>query len=343
MALGTSNRDTQGADEGITDEQGLYKHLYAAINGEVLDGFRVRQSSTPNLAVRVGMETGIVDSALIRDTANLYPYSVFQTGTAADVTIDTPHSTNPRRDIIVMYLDRGQDTSSAVPNNTNGVVKLAAVKGTPASSPSDPTDPDIQTEIGSNNPFIKLARVRVPSSAPTIVNSYIDDIRDLATPGMQGPHSAEAYIANNSIAYVSGGWANLNTNASRNVSGITYPGITSRTDTFKINRTGWYNIGAIARVSDGGSGEFIIRAVALDSSGTVIRGLSGSSIQGGGLGGIVAFDASVYLSANEVLSFQVFNTSGWRPNGNADTVGANQLVTQEDKAVATRFWAVEQR
>lgn len=53
-------------------------------------------------------------------------------------TITAADGSNPRRDIVVMYIDYNQAPSTAVSNNTNGV-KIAVVAGTPAGSPTDPS------------------------------------------------------------------------------------------------------------------------------------------------------------------------------------------------------------
>jgi hypothetical protein len=100
--------------------------------------------------------------------------------------IATADVSNPRRDIIVKYIDYGQTPTTASSNNINGVVKIKAVAGTPAGSPVDPTTSAIQSSVGAGNPFVVLARVRVGAGVATITNSVIDDLRIMAQGLLQG-------------------------------------------------------------------------------------------------------------------------------------------------------------
>jgi hypothetical protein len=97
-------------------------------------------------------------------------YPVRSTATEA-VAITANSSGSPRISTIVLYID-----TSATPGSTdeaNDVAVLASVNGTPASSPVALSDADIQTVIGANNPFIRLADVEVASGATGISNSNI--------------------------------------------------------------------------------------------------------------------------------------------------------------------------
>jgi hypothetical protein len=99
-----------------------------------------------------------------------------------NITIGANNSGNPRIDAVVLYVDL-----SATPNSdASNVLKSIVVQGTPASSPVAPTDNEIQTAIGSGNPFLRLANVYVASGASSITNANITDTRVAAylkTPG----------------------------------------------------------------------------------------------------------------------------------------------------------------
>ena len=79
------------------------------------------------------------------------------------VTIATA-AASPRIDYIVAYVDKSVVGALTPVNNTNNVLKFAAVAGTPAGSPVVPTVGQIQTGIGAANPYIILAQIAVAAS-----------------------------------------------------------------------------------------------------------------------------------------------------------------------------------
>lgn len=170
MSLATSNRDG-----GRTSESGHLRSLMKAFKGQVLSGLNVTQRGAgANMSVDVQIGDTMIPRSDLTYGHPAWNDAVYnQVIAVADVS-------NPRRDIIVMYIDYGQAPSTGVSNNTNGVVKIKSVAGTPAGSPSDPTDVAIQASVGSGNPFVKLARVRVAAGASSITNSVIDDLRLMA-------------------------------------------------------------------------------------------------------------------------------------------------------------------
>lgn len=176
MALGTSNRDG-----GKTSESGHLRALMKGFNAEVLTGLAVSQRGAgANMSVDVA-----IGDAIIPRSDGTYGHPSFNDA-VYNQAITTADPSNPRRDIIVMYIDYGETPSTGVSNNTNGVVKITAVAGTPAGSPSDPNDAAIQSAVGASNPFVKLARVRVAAGATSITNSVIDDLRRMASGILQG-------------------------------------------------------------------------------------------------------------------------------------------------------------
>lgn len=169
MSLGTSNRDG-----GKTSESGHLRAISKLVNGDVIDGLAVSQRAAgANMSVDVA-----IGDAFVRRSDGTYAHPVFndavynQVIAAADVS-------NPRRDLIVLYVDYGNAVSTAVSNNTNGVVKIKVVAGTPAGSPSDPSGAAIQASVGSGNPYTVLARVRVGAGVTSLANAVIDDLRTM--------------------------------------------------------------------------------------------------------------------------------------------------------------------
>jgi hypothetical protein len=171
MSLGTSNRDG-----GKTSESGHLRALAKLVNGDVLEGLAVSQRGAgANMSVDVA-----VGDAFIRRSDGSYAHPVFNDAVYNQV-IAAADGSNPRRDLIVLYVDYGQTPSTSVSNNTNGVVKIKVVTGTPAGSPVDPNSTAIQSSVGAGNPYTVLARVRVPAGQTSITNSLIDDLRSLIT------------------------------------------------------------------------------------------------------------------------------------------------------------------
>lgn len=145
------------------------------VSGDILEGLNaVQRAAGVNMSVDVQ-----VGDALVRRSDGSYAHPVFNDAVYNQV-ISAADGSNPRRDIVVIYVDYGQTPSTAVGNNTNGVVKIKVVNGTPAGSPTDPNDAAIQSSVGSGNPWSKLARVRVPAGQTSISNSLIDDLRSMA-------------------------------------------------------------------------------------------------------------------------------------------------------------------
>lgn len=171
MSLATSNRDG-----GRTNEAGHLRGVTKGFIGQVLTGLAVVQRGAgANMSVDVP-----VGDAIIQRSDGTYGHPAWNDATLNQV-IAAADGSNPRRDIIVMYIDYNQTPSTGVANNTNGVVKITSVAGTAAGSPVDPSNATIQSAVGSGNPWIKLARVRVAAGATSITNSVIDDLRIMAT------------------------------------------------------------------------------------------------------------------------------------------------------------------
>lgn len=167
MAIYLSNRDG-----GKTDEQGHYKFQTNAFTGNVLDGgLLVTQNSPLGMNVKVsGGDARIPYSD--------YAYTAWiPAGSPETVTVTTANPSNPRIDRLVMYVDRGATPSSATANNPT-LCKLMLVAGTPAGSPSRPSNGTVNTAV-SNNPYIDLADIRVNAGVTQITNANITDTRVL--------------------------------------------------------------------------------------------------------------------------------------------------------------------
>lgn len=161
-------------DGGKTDEQGLHRPIGKLFtDGLALaadaDAFAVTQRGAgANMSVDVAPGD-------IHVPINDYGYWGWNDD-VENVTIAAADVSNPRRDLIVAYVDLSvvDDTLS----NNPGALVVEAVSGTPAGSPVDPDNTAIETAIGASNPYIVLARVQLPASATTVVDAYITDLRE---------------------------------------------------------------------------------------------------------------------------------------------------------------------
>lgn len=175
MSLGTSNRDG-----GKTSESGHLRSVSKTVSGDVLNGLNLSQRAAgANMSVDIA-----AGDAFVRRSDGSYAHPVFNDA-VYNLVISAADGANPRRDIVVIYVDYAVTPSTAVSNNTNGVVKIKVVNGTPAGSPVDPTDAAIQTSVGAGNPWTKLGRVRVPAGQTSITNTLIDDLRSMSNPIMR--------------------------------------------------------------------------------------------------------------------------------------------------------------
>lgn len=196
MSLGTSNRDG-----GKTSESGHLRALAKIVSGDIITGLNaVQRAAGVNMSVDVQ-----VGDAFVRRSDGSYAHPVFNDAVYNQV-ISAADGSNPRRDIVVLYVDYNQAPSTAVSNNTNGVVKIKVVNGTPAGSPTDPNDAAIQSSVGSGNPWTKLARVRVPAGQTSISNSLIDDLRTMITNLPDTVNTAALQAASVTPAKRSGGY-----------------------------------------------------------------------------------------------------------------------------------------
>ena len=161
MATYLSNRNS----DGKTDENGHFRLPLKFVDGEILEGLEVTANSTPNMTV-------IITAGEAKIPYQDYAYAAWS-DSSSSLTISTASSTNPRIDRIVAYIDRGMSFTSSDINNP-GALKFKVVAGTPASTPSAPTDTSVQSSVGASNPWIELARVNVAMNATAITSTNID-------------------------------------------------------------------------------------------------------------------------------------------------------------------------
>ena len=97
------------------------------------------------------------------------------------VTISAANATYSRIDSVVAYIDSAVQPTTAVIDNVNGILKFAAVAGTPAADPKAPAESMIQAAIGAGNRYMVLADVKVPNGATSMNTATFTDRRKVAT------------------------------------------------------------------------------------------------------------------------------------------------------------------
>lgn len=171
MTLFLSNRNGNGK----TSEEGHYKFPVNAFSGNVLSAADLVVTQQSPLSRGVTVAAG---QYRIPDTSGNFAYTGWN-DSPANVNISTADPANPRISAIVLWVDKDAPTSASPPDNP-GIVKLSAVNGIPASSPTAPSVATIQAAV-NNNPYIILATARVNAAATTVINAQITDTRTMVT------------------------------------------------------------------------------------------------------------------------------------------------------------------
>jgi hypothetical protein len=187
-------------NNAATDFEGWSRWLTKVFRPGVATGWSVTQrGSGANMSVDISVGDGV---PMTTNTA------AWDWTTAVENVAISAASANNRRDIVVAYTDVSvTNPSTATPNNP-GALKFTVVQGTPATSPSDPSDSTIQAAVGASNPYLKLARVSLTSSTTQITNAQITSLATQMalqnvrlwggssnTLGHQIPNQADAFTA----------------------------------------------------------------------------------------------------------------------------------------------------
>lgn len=152
---------------------------YAGWENELFGGNAVASATALKVGAGSGMTVSVGKGNALIDTGDDYSRRVALTE-AVSVMLDQADTSLPRNDLIVIYVDMAVAPVQTVQDNTNGILKVVAVKGTPASSPSDPDTGTIQQAIGSGNPYMILASIRVNAGASAISAGNITDKRPMS-------------------------------------------------------------------------------------------------------------------------------------------------------------------
>jgi hypothetical protein len=168
----------------------LSPELYARpisrlFTGEVIDGLTV----TPGTGLQVILASG---NALIRyGAAKVASARIMSLVDDFPLAIPTPDGSNPRIDLVVVYIDMVVALPVTVPPTSAnldglGVAKAIIVSGTPNASPVAPNSAAIQSAVGASNPYIVVSSVRTDNGVSVIAGNKITDVRVLVIPQRTG-------------------------------------------------------------------------------------------------------------------------------------------------------------
>lgn len=164
----------QAANGGKINEEGYSRHLYNLLTSGV--GTRtstswkaIQRAAGANMSVDVQQGDGFIT------ISDAYGYPAWVASSDKNVSVDAADVSNPRIDRLVAYISLA-DISTSVTNNT-GALKFKAVAGTPAGSPSAPSDGTVQSAVGASNPYIDIAQIAVAAGATSISTANITDKR----------------------------------------------------------------------------------------------------------------------------------------------------------------------
>lgn len=156
-------------------------HSSAALGGleDAMYGSSVANSDSFKVTAGTGMNVSIATGDGLISTGTGFARRI-ATDAVNTVAISAASTANPRIDSIVAYIDNAITPVQTVLNNTNGILKFAAVAGSPASSPVAPSAGAIQTAVGAGNPYMVLCNIRVPANATSLNNAIFTDMRNIA-------------------------------------------------------------------------------------------------------------------------------------------------------------------
>lgn len=192
MTLYLSNRDGVGGTS-LTNEEGHYRFQTQSWTGNIVKGAGYELAVTQNSPLGMSVLIGTGDFKI--DTTG-YSYTGWNSASLV-ATVSTANPSNPRKDAVVLYVDKSENTPGTA--NNPGIIKQMVVAGTPAGSPVAPDDTAISTAVGAGNPYIRLANVTVGTGVTQITNANIASTRVLAAPKLPANSVTSTALAPGSV------------------------------------------------------------------------------------------------------------------------------------------------
>ena len=149
---------------------------YSAFENAVYKGTCRASEDAFKVTAKSGMTVTVAEGDGLIDTGEKFSRRV-QIDAAENVTIPVADTTYDRKDLLVLFVDNTVKPNLEVIDNVNNILKLKVVQGTPAASPSEPTESMIQSAIGATNPYMRLAVITVKANATAVTTANIEDAR----------------------------------------------------------------------------------------------------------------------------------------------------------------------
>lgn len=199
---------------GRHSEAALSALLSQLFGGDVAKGFNIEPTGSAGLSVRV-----LPGTAQIR-VNTLYSRMIQNDANITTTAVAAPTS-NPRRNLVVAYIDPSVTPTTSVVDNINGVVKVAVVLGAEAATPQIPTDSAVTAAVGTQN-WIPLGDFRTNVSQTSVVAGNITDQRRMILVTSDKIDSATLQRAVEAVG------TNGNRDSLATIVSITYPFIAGR-------------------------------------------------------------------------------------------------------------------
>jgi len=218
------------------------RHLSRLFAGDVLDGLTV----TPGSGMQVTLAPG---NSFLRYGSSAVASARFLSLVANfNLAIGTADVSNPRIDLVVVYVDNSVSLPGGTPTEANldgpGVGKAKIVQGTPAASPSVPTAVAIQASVGAGNPYTVVAQVRVDAGVSVIAANKITDVRNLAKLTPDKIDFAKLRLGKSTITAIATSTAALASPSEVDGLAVTFTLTETRTVRASLLTQSWYNSGA---------------------------------------------------------------------------------------------------
>lgn len=156
-------------------------HSSAALGGleDAMYGSSVANSASFKVTAGTGMNASIATGNGLISTGTGFARRI-ATDAVNTVAISAASTATPRIDSVVAYIDNSITPVQTVLNNTNGILKFAAVAGSPATNPVAPSASAIQSAVGAGNRYMVLCNIRVPANATSLTAATFTDMRNIA-------------------------------------------------------------------------------------------------------------------------------------------------------------------
>ena len=154
---------------GRHSEAALSALLSQLLDGDVARGLNIEPTGSAGLSVRITAGTGQI-------RVSQFHSRIIQSDAAETTTAVPAPTSNPRRNLVVAYIDPAVTPTTSVVDNTNGVFKFAVIQGAEAATPQIPTNTAVTAALGTEN-WIPLGDFRTNVGATSVVLANITDQR----------------------------------------------------------------------------------------------------------------------------------------------------------------------